>query len=83
MNQINKHKCFRCNNMAVWMYMPASNNLSEDERFYCDNCISRGCSCNAIWYEDDPVTEYYKDEFGRDLPCVEYDYCETGYNEDE
>ena len=79
MNQ-NKYKCYKCNNMAVWYYMPAPDSTNN---YYCDTCVSRGCSCNAIGFEDDPNMEYYKDQFGRDLPCIEYDYCETGYDENE
>lgn len=69
-------KCFKCNKMAVWYYMPWS--LRKDNSYYCDNCISRGCSCNF----DDDGKDLIKDEFGRDLPCIEYEYCETGF-EDE
>lgn len=92
----NKHKCYKCNNMAVWYYMP-STSLNKDNDYYCDNCISRGCSCNAFIDFDEIIdndaivdfdkntedVKYNKDQFGRDLPCVEYDYCETGFDEDE
>lgn len=63
--------------------MPSSNNWSEEERYKCDNCVPRGCSCNIIYYPEDIIRdnyEYYKDEKGRDLPCVEFDECETGYD---
>lgn len=71
--------------MAVWYYMPSSISLNEDDKYYCDNCITRGCYCNAVINFDETTdnVEYNKDQFGRDLPCVEYDYCETGFNEDE
>lgn len=83
------HNCYKCGKMAVWYYMPDDTprhiNYPKN-KYYCDDCISRGCSCNAIGYPsellDGETLEYYKDELGRELPCIEYDYCETGF-EDE
>lgn len=78
------HKCYKCDKMAVWYYMPADKLRIEMEYYYCDNCVPRGCSCNIISYPDDMPQEsyeYYKDELGRDLPCIEYEFCEIGYDE--
>ena len=70
-----KHKCFKCPKMAVWWYMPGRQNSDSD--YYCDNCVSRGCSCNII-----PDTEEEEiDDQGRFLPCCEYDHNENGYEE--
>jgi hypothetical protein len=57
---------------------------------YCDVCVPRGCSCNFIINEDceficnedndDFVQE--KDDLGRLLSCVEFDYFEHGIDEE-
>lgn len=67
-----KHKCENCENQSVWIYMP------NGEEF-CDNCVPRGCSCNSEPIDDDYENENpenwveRKDEFGRLLPCCEYE----------
>lgn len=33
-------KCDICGKTATWLYMPGG-------RFYCDDCVPRGCSCNV------------------------------------
>jgi len=68
-----KRLCNYCKTkMAVWVYMP------KDDRWYCDDCISRGCSCNI-----DPDThEEDRDEQGRLLPCCEYEYDAEGFDVD-
>jgi hypothetical protein len=57
--------------------MPADTYPSGDpNRFYCEEHIRRGCSCNL-----DPNTgQLFKDEQDRDLPCCEYHYSEHGYS---
>lgn len=51
----------RCGKPAVWMYAPGTGN-------YCEDCVSRGCSCNI-----DPNTGVEDtDELGRFFPCCEY-----------
>ncbi len=55
--------------------MPSGETL---DIYYCDVCVSRGCSCN--WDPDTDIED--KDEAGRSLPCCEYDYSEEGYNDD-
>lgn len=81
-NGIWKYTCFKCGlqgreALAVWYYMPHFQNKAEEENYFCDNCISRGCSCNLIIGSD---SEEELDERGRQLPCIEYDYSETGYD---
>ena len=81
-------KCYKCPQIAVWMYMPSNETRKEHERYFCDNCISRGCSCNwlsdnecsPIIDDDGETFKEAKDEQGRLLPCCEYDYCEKGYD---
>lgn len=72
------HQCYKCDKIAVWMYMPASDCI-EIQRFLCDNHVSRGCSCNII---NDETGEEDVDKFGRLLPCCEYDYSENGYDDE-
>lgn len=47
-------KLCECGKMAVWCYIPGG-------AFACDDCVSRGCSCNehstTIYYGDDDAVE--------------------------
>ena len=71
--------------MARWYYTPSSDSWSEEERYFCDNCIKRGCSCNLVFYEEsDPLYfsgEEERDEQGRLFPCCEYDYSISGFED--
>lgn len=87
-NKIRIHRCSRCNKDATYYYMPSSNG----RRYYCEDCVPRGCFCNTLSVEidgepsgdnfvwvDKNVGEYeYTDEKGRREPCCEYDYEEKG-----
>lgn len=67
--------CRECNELAVWMYMPSGEREDKD-RFFCEEHVSRGCSCNI-----DPKTgEEDKDEQGRFYPCCEYYYNDKGFS---
>ena len=73
-----KHQCRVCFEMATWKYMP-SGERDELDRYYCDVCIQRGCSCN-----ENPNTDIeYVDDQGRLLPCCEYDFDEHGFEIEE
>lgn len=62
--------CQKCNKIAVWNYLP-----SGDDRYYCDEHVPRGCSCNI-----DPNTGVEDtDEKGRLYPCCEYIYDDRGF----
>lgn len=51
---LNKEKCARCKTkMAVWIYMPGNGN------YYCNDCVSRGCSCN--YHYNKPDTDGHRD----------------------
>ena len=66
--------------------MPGSNN-------YCDNCVSRGCSCNSELKEGidynseaakDPANYVEKlDDKGRRYPCCEYSDIPEDFHNDE
>lgn len=74
-----KHQCNKCKvKLAQWHYSPYT--ACDANRYLCDDCIKRGCSCNI-----NPDTgEEDRDEQGRLLPCCEYDFSETGWEvEDE
>lgn len=43
MKKLRKHRCSKCNKIAVWLYMPSSNG----RHFFCDDCVPRGCTCNV------------------------------------
>ena len=75
---MDKIPCSKCPSPAVWMYMPDSKYTSEEDRYFCEEHIHRGCSCNM-----DENGVLAKDEQGRDLPCCEYWFSEEGYNDDE
>lgn len=43
-NMQNNIICTKCNiEKAVWLLMSAN---EDTHPFFCDNCVSRGCSCN-------------------------------------
>lgn len=72
-----KHKCLQCSRIATWYYSPWSSEKIEHENYYCEDHVSRGCSCNLIYPEN---IEERKDELGRLLPCCEYDWSEVGFD---
>ena len=63
------------------------------DHFYCENCVPRGCSCNAelkegIEYDskeaEDPKNYVEKlDEKGRKWPCCEYFWEKNEYEEEQ
>lgn len=70
--------CFVCKGTAKWLYMPSSNNITDEERWRCDDHVPRGCSCN-----DEPIDGDYSnpdpsnwksptDSQGRKFPCIEW-----------
>jgi hypothetical protein len=65
--------CCKCKEDATWFYGPLDD---RKERYFCDNCIKRGCSCNII----DGIEQ--TDDMGRKLPCCEYNYSEDGFEEE-
>jgi hypothetical protein len=82
--KLNMKTC-ACGKLAVWLYAP------DSEYFACDDCVPRGCSCNAelkdgVDYESpeaalpenwtEPV-----DEKGRKYPCCEWFYDAAGWEE--
>jgi hypothetical protein len=58
--------------------MPYQEGLDEHNRFWCDDCIPRGCSCNI-----NPNTGI-EDTDGQErlLPCCEYWYNDQGFEID-
>jgi hypothetical protein len=59
---LDKYKCSCCNaKIAVWYYMPSSDRMKEEDRYYCDDCISSsedfGCSCNYNHISEIPKGE--------------------------
>ena len=72
-----KIRCEVCKKkIATWHYVP------DDDytiiRYFCDDCIERGCSCNIINQE---TGEEYRDEQNRLFPCCEYDENMYGFDE--
>lgn len=73
MSSNQKHKCSKCNKLATWYYAPWSTGKIEENDYYYDNCVSRGC-----YYE--LTNNFNKDELGRLLPCCEYDDSQYGFD---
>jgi hypothetical protein len=73
-----KIRCSKCRQLAIWFYAPSFNGKVDSFNYYCDSCVSRGCSCNV----DPDTNEECRDESGRLTPCCEYDYSELGYDDD-
>ena len=70
-----KFNCCKCNNMAVWFYMPSDTSRTEAECYYCNEHILRGCSCNYNYQTEQEDT----DEEGRLYPCCEYCFNDEGF----
>lgn len=72
-------KCFDCEKAATWIYMPASEKLTEEQCYKCDDHVPRGCSCNLEPADGNPENENPEnwkekvDEKGRKWPCVEWE----------
>ncbi len=77
-----KHLC-DCGVPATWEYSPGFSSLTNS--YFCDACVPRGCSCQTEGvYNDDGEVEdeiYLRDSEGRLLPCIEFEYCEEGFDE--
>jgi len=83
------NKLCKCGKMAIWCFVPSG--MEESDRFCCDDCVPRGCSCNEELKDgidrNSPEAEKPEnwievtDGLGRKFPCVEWDYNENGYNE--
>jgi hypothetical protein len=70
-----KHTCYKCHKIAIWRYQP-TNEIKEDHRYFCDDHIKRGCSCNI-----DPENGIEDtDNLGRLFPCCEYLYDDRGFD---
>ena len=41
-----KYKCGTCGALATWNYMPGYEGKTDEDSYLCENCVSRGCSCN-------------------------------------
>ena len=79
LNYFKKNKCIKCAKTAQWYYVPYKIGKKEVDKYWCDECISRGCSCNIIKYDhskqfDEQDGEQYKDDQGRLFPCIEYEF---------
>lgn len=65
-----KIRC-KCGRMAVWVYIPGK----DDEHDYCcDNCVPRGCGCEAysVHYDEFPdIEDYPEGEEGKDYKWIE------------
>lgn len=77
-----KIKC-KCGKVAVWMYAP-----NDSDSYCCEECVPRGCSCmqepidgnrenkkESNWKRE-------KDQLGREIPCIEWDYEKDGYKDE-
>lgn len=42
----NKEKCSSCDSIATWFYMPSYEGKKQEDDYYCDEHVPRGCGCN-------------------------------------
>jgi len=79
------------------IYMPSDGEKSFP--FYCEDCVSRGCSCNEWnikecdpegiedkdWKWINKIEGDYEqlDDNGQSLPCCEFAYEKEGFDEEE
>lgn len=84
-----------CGNVANYCYLPGFKD--ESNPYFCDDCVSRGCTCNYhytsyespegengvdwVWIDEGKIYSYI-DNKGRFYPCAEYDYDPDGYDKD-
>lgn len=73
-----KQPCSKCNKMAVWLYLPAhSNDTEEWEDYFCDEHVPRGCNCNLypieILLEHETLIEMPEGKEGLDWKWKEKD----------
>ena len=69
--------CSECSRMATWFYSPGK---GESDDFRCDEHVPRRCSCNIVCDVDGKETgEVYRDDLGREVPCVEWDMDPKGW----
>lgn len=75
--------------MAIWEDWGSPKRYT----YYCDDCVPRGCNCNAEYVEDfgspdenkkwkwleEGVSYCYVDELGREFPCCEFHFDEMGF----
>lgn len=90
-----KIKC-SCGKKAVWIYGPSSDHMKPEDRYCCDKCVPRGCSCN---WDVKPGIKYILDEFdniinpeedlyevtdedGLYYPCCEWLYDKDGFEKE-
>lgn len=67
------HACWQCGKKASWHYSP--NDGDPDRSYECDDCVTRGCSCNTDYDTGLPQL----DSKGRELPCCEYWSLPNGF----
>ena len=60
--------CSCCGRMATWYYCPWHQGDDPKSHYFCDKCVSRGCSCQV----DRDTGDVLLDKKGRDLPCIEF-----------
>lgn len=41
----NREKC-SCNKIATYYYAPSYEGKKEEQNYYCEDCVPRGCGCN-------------------------------------
>ena len=88
----NKQKCDHCDNLAVWLYMPKGDLSCEKcvpRGCSCQMELKPGVEETYEVIADDldiisnPDEDYEQltDKEGRLLPCIEWTYCEQGFDE--
>lgn len=83
LNSNNDHpEICECGKKATWIYALG---YEDENPYFCDDCVPRGCSCNYYttddwmpkedkdfkWIEKDKIW-CYVDEQGRESPCCEF-----------
>jgi hypothetical protein len=67
-----KKLCDTCaKEMAVWSYMPGNGD-------FCENCVSRGCSCNRELTPENPDATYDGLNVGQNPPEKEFKWIKEG-----
>jgi hypothetical protein len=58
---INRERC-ECKKIATYYYMPSYTGKKEEDNYFCEDCVPRGCSCEWTYaskdaYGPEPLAE--------------------------
>ena len=78
MDVTEKEVCRKCGKVATWVYIPGYQGGGSP--FSCDDCVSRGCSCNYRYVKE----EEFEDDLPEGEEGIDYKWVECNpFNENQ